>query len=198
MGDGTVTTEKKRNPKFQIAAISPNYLKYINDKFERFSGTVSLKNTSSEQAEKSRISGFSEDALEENYNDVYQLQIMRHPDLSEFRDWYETGEKVWPSDIILTPTTLKHWYCGDGHYNNSGTANHIEISMSNEVDNTGKVNNLFNQSGIPSPSNYKVYERDDGYVNCAAEFTVKQSNILWDYMGNPPPDFQYKWPTEYR
>jgi len=65
--------------------------------------------------------------------------------------------------------------------------------MANEVNNTDKVNQLFENAGLLSPSNYDISEN-----NCIAEFTVDQSKELWQYMGEPLPDFEYKWPEEYR
>lgn len=196
MGDGSVISEENRNPKLTASMISPEYLEYVNEKFGVFSGTVSLKKTAAEQANRTRESGFSLSAKEENYNDVYQLQIMRHPELKKFREWYDSGEKVWPNNIDLTPIVLKHWYCGDGHYNNHNTSNHIEIAMSNEVENLGKVDNMFERAGLPSPSNYNIYERENGYIKCDAVFSVEESFVLWEYMGEPLPDFRYKWPVE--
>ena len=35
--------------------------------------------------------------------------------LAERRRWYPGGTKVVPTDLSLTPTTLAHWYWGDGH-----------------------------------------------------------------------------------
>jgi len=198
MGDGNIDSHNG-NPFLQCKVISPNYLKYIDEKFGIFGNGVSLTKTAEEAAKMNRERGFRPNAKSDNYHDLYTWRSMRHPELQEFADWYATGKKVWPSDIELTPTVLKHWYCGDGHYHNSGRHNHIIISMSNEVNNTQKVDKIFKNSGLPSPSNYAISELDDGNnKKCNAEFTVDQSKELWEYMGEPLPDFEYKWPKEYR
>jgi len=196
MGDGCIHTGSK-NPYLLVKMISPNYLEYVADKFGVLGSDVSLKHTEAESARRNRDSGFSPNAKAENYSDKYKWQSICHPELQEFADWYSSGEKVWPDDIELTPTVLKHWYCGDGYWNNSGTNNRIKIAMANEIDNTDKVDQMFRNIGLPVPSNYAISERNNGSKKCDAEFTVEQSKELWEYMGEPLPDFEYKWPCEF-
>jgi len=198
MGDGNINRSGDRNPRLECGMISPNYLKYVDGEFGVFGNGVSLRETAEESAKRCRDKGFSPDAKEENYSDVYRWQSMSHPELQEFAEWYLTGKKVWPRDIELTPTVLKHWYCGDGTWNNHGSHNRILIAMANEVENTDKVDQMFENVGLPSPSNYNISERKDGSKKCDAVFTVEQSKELWEYMGNPLPDFKYKWPEEYK
>jgi len=197
MGDGCINTGGK-NPCLQCEMISPNYLKYIDGKFGVFGKGVSLKKTAKESAKQCRDREFRPDAKEKNYSDVYYWRSMAHPELQKFADWYSTGTKVWPSDTELTPTVLKHWYCGDGTWNNNRENNYIEIAMANEIENTEKVGQMFENVGLPSPSNYNISERKDGSETCNAQFTVDQSKELWEYMGEPLPDFEYKWPRRFR
>jgi len=191
MGDGYIDTCSK-NPYITVNMISPNYLEYIADEFGVLGGDVSLKITAAESAKRNKDSGFDPNAKEQNYSDKYQWQSMSHPELQEFADWYSSGKKVWPADIELTPTVLKHWYCGDGYWDNSGSRNGIRIAMANEVDNTNKVDQMFKNIGLSAPSNYGVSEN-----TCDAQFTVEQSKELWQYMGAPLPDFEYKWPRKF-
>jgi len=196
MGDGCIHTGNK-NPYLLVKMISPNYLEYIADEFGVLGSEVTLTKTAAESAKHNRDSGFSPNAKEQNYSDLYVWQSMSHPKLQKFADWYSSGKKVWPADVELTPTVLKHWYCGDGHWANSGTNNRIQIAMANEVDNTDKVDQMFRNVGLPVPNNYAISERKDGSGRCNAEFTVAQSKELWEYMGEPLPDFEYKWPDRY-
>jgi len=191
MGDGYITMCGK-NPLLECEMISKNYLEHIDKQFGIFSNGVSLSKTAKENAKQSRENGFSPNAKEENYNDVYRWYSMTHPKLQEFLEWYSTGEKVWPKNIELTPTALKHWYCGDGSRDSHGSHNYIRIAMANEVENRDKVNKIFENSGLPSPNNYNINKN-----NCIAQFTVDQSEELWEYMGEPLPDFRYKWPKEF-
>jgi len=197
IGDGCISDSGK-NPYIQVEMVSPNYLEYIAGQFGVLGGEVSLKMTAAENAKRNRNSGFQPNAKTENYSDLYQWLSMSHPELQEFADWYNSGKKVWPDDIELTPTVLKHWYCGDGCWNSSRTANHITIAMANEKDNTDKVDQMFRNVGLPTPNNYDIGERNDGSKTFDARFTVEQSKELWKYMGEPLPDFEYKWPKQYR
>jgi len=196
MGDGTIGTANK-NPHIRAKMISPNYLEYIADEFGVLGSEVSLYMTAAESAKHNSDNGCSPNAKAENYSDVYGWCSMSHPELQEFADWYSSGKKVWPADIQLTSTVLKHWYCGDGSWNNGGSHNRITIAMANEVNNTEKVDQMFRNVGLPAPSNYAISEREDGSKTCIAQFTVEQSQELWEYMGEPLPDFEYKWPDRY-
>lgn len=196
MGDGCLN-RSSTNPRLKVEMISPNYLKYLDDIFGCLSTGVSLTMTAKESAKHNRDSGFSPNANSENYSDKYIWNTRCHPELYQF-NWYKTGEKVFPDDIELTPTVLKHWYCGDGHWDNTGQNSHISICMLNEVENTDKVDQYFRNVGLPEPSNYNIRYDKSGNIDCDAQFTKKQSRELWEYMGEPLPDFEYKWPEEYR
>jgi len=191
MGDGYINNSAKY-PYVQVGMISPNYLEYIADEFDILGSSVYLRITAEDNAQKTKNSGFSPNAEAENYSDVYWWQSICHPELQEFADWYSSGKKVWPADIKLTPTVLKHWYCGDGHWANHSSDNFIQISMTNEKENTNKIDEMFRNVGLPVPKKYAISE-----TKCDARFTVAQSKELWEYMGNPLPDFEYKWPDRY-
>jgi len=197
MGDGTLHRSNK-NAKIQAQMTTKEYLKYIDKKFGKFGNGVTLAHTASEKATLNKKSGFQQDAKEENYSNIYRWRSCGHPELNQFRSWYETGNKIWPDDIDLTPTVLKHWFCGDGCWSNTNGNNHIQISMANEIKNREKVDKLFNSSNLPEPSSYAIGKRKDGSKTCTAQFTVSDSEILWDYMGKPVFGFEYKWPQEYQ
>jgi hypothetical protein len=192
MGDGCMQ-KRSKNSYLQVRMISPNYLKYLDNVFGCLGSNISLTKTAAESAKENRDSGFSPNAKEENYSDLYTWITKTHPEFNEFREWYSTGEKVWPKNIELTPTVLKHWYVGDGCYDNSGTRNSIQIAMANEVENLEKVSKYFTNVGLPEPSNYNITEN-----NCRAKWTKEDSQKLFEYMDEPLSDFEYKWPEEYR
>jgi hypothetical protein len=178
--------------------ISDNYLEYIDKKFGILGKGVRLERSAEESAEDAINRGFSTEACADDYSDTHRWRSMCHPDLQEFADWYSTGNKVWPDDIQLTPTVLKHWYCGDGYRDKSIPQNRIQIAMANEAEHTDKIDAMFETVELPSPSSYTICERKDGTMRCNAVFTIDQSKELWSYMGDPLPDFEYKWPEKYR
>jgi len=188
MGDAWLNTQCGRKPTLRCEMSSPNYLEYVNSIFKVLGNGVSLRDSAQQSAERKRSLGDTS-AKEENYSDIYYWSTISHPELGEF-NWYSSGEKIWPEDIELTSTTLKHLYCGDGSRVNG---NQIRISMLNEKDNTEKVTKIFKQSELPTPIRYDKHK-----TNCNAVFSVEQSEKLWEYMGEPLPDFEYKWPEQYR
>jgi len=196
MGDGCIN-KGSNNPILQVNMTSPNYLEHLDEQFGCLATGVKFRTTAAENAKVARDGGLRPNAKAENYSDQYIFRSRSLPELEEFADWYKTGKKMWPEDIELTPTVLKHWYCGDGNWNNSRYKSYIRIGMSNEIDNTDKVDKIFTNAGLPAPSNYDIYERKSGGQIGVAEFTVEQSKQLWEYMGNPLPDFEYKWPEKF-
>jgi len=196
MGDGCIINSSK-NCLLRISMISPNYLEYLDDIFGCLATGVSLEKTAAENAKENRDSGFSPNAKKENYSDVYCWYTRKHPKFNEFRGWYSTGKKVWPENIELTPTVLKHWYVGDGNYNKSKRT--ISIAISNEVKNTEKISQYFTDVRLPKPSNYFTFKQEKSEnKGCDAQWSVNDSQKLWEYMGEPLPDFEYKWPEEHR
>jgi len=143
MGDGCIDKKDENNPSIQTKMITNKYLEHIDKIFGILGTGVRLMLTAEESAQRNRDNGFRPDAQAENYSDVYGWRSRNHPEFEEFVEWYSEGKKVWPENIELTPTVLKHWYCGDGHWNNSSSHNRIQISMSNELENTGKVDKMF-------------------------------------------------------
>jgi len=196
MGDGCLGRSRK-SPYVRCHITSPNYLRHIDNKFGILGLGVSMVKTAKESAAEDRVSGFRPNAKAKKYSDVYGWCSRNHPELNGFADWYSAGEKVWPADIELSPTVLRHWYCNDGHFDTILESNTIEIAMANESENTEKVSKYFENVGLPAPSNYKIYEYERGLKSCTAQFTKDQSKELFEYMRHSLPDFEYKFPDKY-
>lgn len=189
MGDGTLNRQGTAH--LACECVSPNYLEYVSQRFGPISNGFNLKNTSSESAERVRQSGFRPNADASNYQDLYRWRSCCHPEFEEMAKWYDTGNKVWPDNIKLTPTVLKHWYVGDGSLEVRGSHIEIRIGLSNEIDNKRKIVKMFNNVGLPSPE-FVDYQGNNGRVGMA-RFNVSESKELLKYMGEPLPDFEYKW-----
>lgn len=197
MGDGWLNRGNK-NPQLgvKMEESSLPYLYHVSRVFGPLGRDVRLVRTAKEGAEESRKSGFSPEAREENYSDIYQWMSRGNPELHKF-DWYGNGKKTWPDDIDLTPTVLKTWYASDGCWDTNNGANRIKIGMANEVENTYKVDQYFEGVGLPTPSNYNIGENGSGRVSCSAVFSSSGTRELFDYMGDALSGFEYKWPEEH-
>jgi len=188
MGDGWIDKDKK-HPRLSVSVTEKEYLGYVHRELDILSNGVKLKETAeSNSSRKSRP--------KENYNDLYRLSTICHPSLEQYENWYNSGKKVWPDNIKMTPIILKHWYCCDGHYKDTNGDNYITISMSNEVDNTDKIGCYFSNKNLPSPAWQFGESKLDGqtWPRCIARWTVDQSEKLFNYMGEPVPGYEYKWP----
>lgn len=176
MGDGHVECRDGKNPCVRIAMTNKEYLNYLSGNvFPVLSNGASLKR-------KCRRAGVK---------DIYSVRIMSHPELSEFAEWYSSGKKVFPEGIKLTKTLLKNWYCCDGHRIKRSSRDSLEIAMTNEKGNGGKIESMFDTAGF-SISNFNTTGN-----RFHARFTVNESEEIWEYMGDPLPGFEYKWPDNW-
>jgi hypothetical protein len=201
MGDGYIDKEGDQNPRLRCTMITKEYLEYLDDVFGILSTGVKLHQTAKELVKENIERGFNTKAKIENYHDLYRWQTISMSQLDIISEWYDSGEKVWPKDIDLTSTVLKHWYVGDGCYINKNSKDYIKIALANEVDNKEKVYNYFKEVGLPEPDNWDISERNDGGMNCSVEWNKDKSKELLEYMLEDgygiPPGFEYKWPEEF-
>jgi hypothetical protein len=169
MGDGTVV-RNNGNPDFRIKMINKDYLLHLKDIFGSLATEVSLERVDED----------------DNHNDIYQLRLRSNPNIQQFADWYSTGKKVFPDDIELTPTVLRHWYVCDGTlYERSTVSHHFSICAKNEGENIEKLKSYFIEQGLPEP-NTPSYGKFKFYAEGTQE--------IFDYIGwNPVPGFEYKW-----
>jgi hypothetical protein len=189
MGDGSINRQSK-SPRLRAEMTAKAYLEYLDSKFPHISCGVTQSRSASEQAESHRESGFNNSASGNNYSDCYWWETMTHQDFDEFADWYNTGNKVFPESLELTPTVLKNWYVCDGGVNNKS----IRIYVGNERNNKSKIESYFLDIGIGS---LKWSEVDRGSrSHTSINFSVEDSEKLFEYMGEPLPGFEYKWETE--
>jgi len=182
MGDAYLSTANK-NPRIEVKMITPEYLRHVDNIFDSQGTGVRHYMTAEQSAEQAVSNGLRPKAEAENYNDVWRWNTISTPELDRYRDWYDGG-KVWPDDIDLTPTTLKHWYVGDGHLEVRGNSKRMSIGASNEMERFDKVLAYFDAAGLPKPA-----------INGSnLRWNVDGTEQLFDYMGEPLPGFDNKWP----
>jgi len=173
MGDGNIHIKEGRNPSLRINITRREYVEYLSNKFDIMSCNITTTDTDNK-----------------NHSRIYSWRTRNTPQLSKFADWYNSGEKVFPSDIDLTPTVLKHWYVCDGNYNNSNQQRRIRISMLNEKDEKDKIESYFSKS-----CDINNFYWDESSNRCDLVFNVDTTEQLFNYMGEPLPGFKYKWPN---
>jgi len=188
MGDACIDNSTG-NPSIVINMTNKNFLQHLDKLFGNKSSGVSFMRSGKEQAKHGRFSDNPE-----NYSDQYRWKSRTNPKLSEYRDWYKSGEKIFPKGLELDETVLKYWYVCDGTYDTSGHHKRISIAASNEIDNEKKIRNYFNSANIPEPSGWNTSVRESGGRRCNIYWTNEDTEILFDYMGDKLPGFEYKWP----
>jgi len=183
MGDGSVS-KPGRNPQLIVAMINKEYLKHISSKLSPYGNKVKLSRTAEQSAKRMRERGFRPNAKEENYSDVYRMNSRTTPELNEFLEWYESGNKKFPKDIKMTPTVLKHWFVCDGTYVTDGGKDRIEISAVNEE---GRYDNI-----VSSLKHVGLNAKVSGNT---IYFSNSETDSVFQYMGEPVPGFKRKWPN---
>lgn len=204
MGDGAVNAKSGANQRITVSWASKEQCQWVDGVFGWFTTGVKLTATATESAQKmedSGINGNDYTADPNDFSDMYCVQTRSHPFITTLTDWYGEsgyGDKVWPDDLRMTPTTLLLLYISDGSYATNAARRCIQITLENERDNEAKVCRYFERVGLPRP-----YWQNGG-SSCDAIWTVAESKQLFEYMDQSPlmddgvPDgFEYKFPTEY-
>lgn len=182
MGDGSVP-RSAYNSIFRLPMINRRFLEWFDGEVGILTTGVSLKKTAAELADNNRRTGFSPNARTENYHDMYSVWTRPHPFIETLREWYATGRKRFPTDLELTPTITTFWYLCDGYLDiDEWNSPRIEIKNRTEKDRKSYLTSLFRRQGFDP-----VYRRSE------LVFGRSDTERLVDWMGPPPPGFEYKW-----
>jgi hypothetical protein len=172
MGDASI--DRENTPRLSFANIDKEYAEYIDNQLGIFSTGLNIQ--------KETNAG----------NKLYVLKTRSLPELQEYADWYSTGKKVFPDDIILTPTTLTHWYMCDGSRKTACGTDYIKIAMSNEVGNSEKIDRYFERENLPKP-NWIRADTEKGII-FEAYWDSKKTRELFEYMDTEIDGYDYKFP----
>lgn len=186
MGDGDIHGQNDPNPHFRVRMTNRDFLSYLEDRFGVLSTDVFLDRDAEyqyRQAAESNHEKFTV-ANREEYNDLYGFRTRSHPELHGLKQWYETGEKRFPSDLSLTSTIVKMWYVCDGWLaEEKNYQPRVMIKAANESDRIEYLKGLFTEHGF-----------DPHFTRTELQFTVDETKRLLEWMGSPPSGFEYKWP----
>lgn len=185
LSDGTLTKGNGR-PQFTVYNTNKKFLDWVNKNLSFLSNSVRLFETGEEKHERNIKIGFDSNR-ESNYKDIYCMTTVSHPINTKLYSWYDSGKKVYPEDLKLTPTIAKMWYCGDGNVNwDSHNRAYCEIGCSNERTNEEKIVNIFENAGF-----------DVTFKSGRIRFYGNSKKFL-NWMGSPPDGMRYKWQIKNR
>jgi len=175
MGDGCVVRRGSNtvNPQYRISMKNSKFINWLYEELQPLSSSV-----------KKRTGEYAE-SLD---NEQSILTTYSHPLLNNYAEWYESGEKRWPTSENLSEMELKMLYVTDGspvkHTENWA----IKISAINECDRKDEVFSMFKDSFNIDISWHSSSSEVDGVIYIPSE----HADIIWNQT--PPPGFEYKWP----
>jgi len=182
LGDGSINN-RDGLPRLDISMISGKFLEHLYDRFGVLSAGLKVKKTASAQAVSHRESGFNPGAEASEYSDVYRYWTIGHPVFEEFASWYGPNGKEIPDVFKLTPESARYWYVSDGGLNWNKKASRAYVQISSVVGASDeRLEELFDEVGF-SPN----------VGNGAVQFSVEESEKFLDWIGDPLPNFEYKW-----
>lgn len=170
MGDGTLVNKNNKLKCIRVSMTNRTYLRHIRELIGWLStGNITLSVDKSENVRYSK--------------NLYSLVTVPHPQFDVFFEWYNSGSKRYPDDIRLNRDIVRHWYCCDGglHWKDSGCC-YATITCSNEIDRAGWLIGLFEDIGFEAGSSVH-----------SITFREAETKRLLEWMGDPPPGFEYKW-----
>ncbi len=172
LGDGHVRRKSENgNPQFTVKMINSTFLNWVGTELGLLSNGVK------EYSDPHPTNGT-----------VYILTTVCHPQLEQLLNWYSSGEKRFPESLELSPLITKMWYVCDGDLTEdtryTGTRSRARISNFDQKNQIDLIRELFEKAGI------KFTEAENGF-----RFSADQTEELLEYMGEPPPGFEYKWNT---
>lgn len=162
MGDGCICRDSK-NPRFTVSMVTPEYINYLSRKLSPLVSCVA-----------------DDRKVRPDRQQRFTIETITHPGLSELALWYSSGQKVFPDNIQINETILKHWYVTDGTLN---TGRYPSIKVTNESENGEKIKSYF----IDTPLNVSFSSGTLRFPDSKDEF--------FEYVGEPLPGFGYKWPN---
>lgn len=183
LGDGCLNNRTGR-PRLRTNMITESYLHFLDDIFGVYGTGVHLVNTASEQA--AQVAQYNGNGDPEDYHNVYRWATRKTTRLEPLTQWYTDKGKRFPADLELNPTRLKHWFVGDGCYVNNGNKNYVLISTKNEQDRRGVVETIIETSGFEVG-----WWEDSGFC-----ISTDDTERFFNYIGDPLPGFEHKWPDQ--
>lgn len=170
MGDGSVEKQSgNRHGRFAVEMINKKFLEWLDSELEWLATGVN------------KVDQNTRSGSNENWEEIYRLRTRTHPYIDKLNSWYDSGKKRFPEDLELTPLITKMWYVSDGSLNTNGSPRSVFYST-NEWDRQDYIIDLFDDIGFSVTATSESFQ-----------LSVTGTQELFDWMGEAPPGFEYKW-----
>jgi hypothetical protein len=185
LGDGSMNSEDGR---FQCKMTNKTFIEWLTKQFGWLAHGVLKGRTAKESAKNLREGVLNRDTDGKNCQDKYRFQTVPHPALQEFSDWYDDDGNIhFPTDLSLTPLSLKLWYVSDGGLVWGNKNPYIQFGSVNEKERPEAIISMLNGCGFDVSQSGKMFR-----------LPTAQTKDFLDYIGSPPPGFEYKWEIDSR
>lgn len=190
LGDGNIHVGNCKNAAFRLGMTNKEFLEWFQGEIGILASSLKIQSTAEELVEQNKANDLINVVNPDKYKDYYMLTTRRHPKLNKFRSWYGESGKSFEKVNSLTSDMVKMWFVSDGNCKR-GKGNvqpTVRLTVPNFVDQKDSILSLFSNCGF-SPSWYNHSRKQDETLR----FSVEESKTLCDWMGDPPPGFEYKW-----
>lgn len=205
MGDGSIIHHSK-NWSISWGSINKEFMEWFDWRMGDLGIEVYKSRSDLEERRKQFTKNSShtrEEVMDFDFHEVYQWKTVTHPEINNiFNEWVSEEQKKFPEDIDLTPISLCIWYCGDGGlvWDGNGNSSYVKISTVNESENIQNIIKSFNNKGLYPEVHQQEMEGffDNPHTYTSIAFFKRERDKFFDYIGQPPPGFEYKWELEDR
>ena len=179
LGDGWLVDNEK-NPQLRVAMTNKTFIEWLVEEL----GYIQTGNISVDD-EEVKINGGGH-----RLKKIYVIQTHTLESLRKYKNWLDDIWTQGGQSLQITPLKLKLWYVSHGTINRQESGCNAVI-YDGGVAGEGQLEKVFDSIGIK-------FNRDTISTRSVSSdrlrFTRPESQKLWDYMGDPLPGFEYKWP----
>lgn len=188
LSDGSLSRNNSL-PYLQVSQKSERFIEWLVDELWRFGSGYELVKTASEVAERATAKGWG-DVSAEDCNDIYQLRTSIHPTFEQYAGWYMDDGMRYPSELAVGPLVTKIWYACDGDLKNRNDDRPHKmkprITCRTEESRSDWLLELFEDHG------FEPYWDETPSKIC---FPVSDVDRFFEWVGEPIPGMEYKWPS---
>lgn len=186
LGDG-YWDKPAKNPYVGMVNTNRKLLEWWDDRLDYLTTKSGVRvSATAEESAQHIEDGTGNKAVEPGkYKDVMEVRTVTHPELAEFEEWYRTGTKQPPTDIELTPLTVKVWYAGDGGLNWAPSFKSAFASIA--------ANGCNDETARALVFEFERVGFNPNYDGKRLQFPTGEVPGLLDWMGDPLPGCHYKW-----
>jgi len=178
LGDGFID-HMSQNAALRVHSTNRAFLGWVSDQFPVLTNGVHTSKTAEELVEQNTRSNYVATPTEDaEYSDLYGLTTNTHPEIAD----YDNDPTCISS---LSAQSLRVYYVCDGTFANTGSTRRCQFSVSDDTS-CRHVASLVSDCGF------------DVTVS-SGNFYVKQTQTdeFLDWLGDPLPNFEYKWSDGY-